>query len=162
MSSEAYDSGPFGVIRYGRDEMVQHEHKLASGAADVEPGMLIERVDDGSGNIAVQPHSSAGAIDEVYVAIEARGRGMSALDSGYSDGGDSYVRYVKVSGGGINAKLAVGETVAIGDQLVSNGDGYFRALDTAGGDAADAGELEVASPVDNSGGSAAVFVPTEA
>lgn len=155
------DEGPLMTVRYGRDEMTRHEHQMASGSSDIEPGMLVERVDDGSGNIRVQPHSSAGAVDTVYVAIEARGRGMNATDGVYSTTGDDYVRYVSPSGGGLNLKLATGETASIGDQLVSNGDGNLRVIDTAGGDAEDAGEFEVSDNVDNSGGSEAVFVPTE-
>ena len=155
MSSEAYDSGPFGVIRYGRDEMVQHEHELADGAT-VEPGMLLERVDEG-GDIKVQPHSTEGEASD-YVAIEARGRGMNALDGEY-DGYDEYVRYVKVSGGGLNARLAAGEDAGISDGLTSNGDGYLK---VEAGDGSEEAALEAASAVDNSAGADAVFIPTEA
>ena len=152
--SEAYDTGPFGVVRYGRDEMVQHEHRLADGADAVAPGELVERVDD-DGDIRVQAHSEAGSADNCYVVIEARGRGMNAQDGEYDVDGDDLVRYVDASGGGLNMHLAAGEDVSIGDGLESDGAGQLVAQDT--GDAV----AEAAAAVDNSAGADAVFIPTE-
>lgn len=161
-------AGPFGIIRHGREEMVQYEHEMNSGSADIEPGYLLERADE-SGDITVQPHSTDAEQDPTaYVAVEARGRGMNALagdDDGrdddpdvYSTGGDSFVKYVKASGGGLNMKLAAGESVSIGDGLVSNGDGTLRQLNTGGGDDENAVAFDAEETVDNSGGSDPVFI----
>lgn len=146
------NGGPFGVIRYGRKEMVQHEAELADGADDVEPGMLVERVGDG-GDVYVQPHSTEGTVENAYVAIEARGRGMNADDGVYShdDDGDTYVRYVKASGGGLNLRLSGGEDVSIGDSLTSDGSGYLKVYASADDD--DFG-FAAEMDQDNSGGDA--------
>lgn len=150
-----YEQGPYGTVRFGRDEMVQHEDSLADGADPVQPGMLLERVYE-DGERKVQPHSTAGEVDVVLIAVEARGRGMNALDGEYSVDGDSYVRYKAVSGGGFHARVAADENVSGTDTLTSNGDGYF-AVTGADEDAV----VQADEPLDNSGGPDGAFVPTE-
>lgn len=165
------------TIRYGRDEMQQHEHPLADGSADVYPGMLLERVNDG-GDIKVQPHGTDGGVDAtVYVAVEARGRGMSHEpnpDDGtnldfYSTDGDAFVRYVKMSGGGVHTRLAAGTdlttaadaTITVGDRLVSAGDGTVRGVNSTDGFDEDALVFEAEESVDNSGAAAGEDVALE-
>lgn len=156
----------FGVVRYGRDEMQQYEHPMATGSADIEPGMLLERVNDG-GDIKVQPHSTDGAtLATAYVAVEARGRGMNAVtgDVGntddpdvYSTDGDSMVRYVKLSSGGVYARLAAGSdlttasdaAITVGDYLVSAGDGTVRGVNSTDGYEDDAVVFEAEASEDN-------------
>ncbi|MFW5896376.1 MAG: hypothetical protein ACOCUA_03230, partial [archaeon] len=66
-SPDHYDNGPYVIVRYGRqEEMVQHESILADGSDDVEPGMLVERVEEG-GDVKVQPHSTEGSMANAYV-----------------------------------------------------------------------------------------------
>lgn len=158
-------AGPFGIVRYGREEMVEDERQMDSASADIEPGMLLERLDDG-GDVVVQPHSTAAEQDpDALVAVPARDRGMNAPtgDSDeepdvYSTSGDDFVRFMDASGGGLYMLLAAGENVTAGASLVSNGDGYLRQLDTAGGDDPNAVAFETEEAVDNSGGSSAVFI----
>ena len=163
-SSEAYDEGPYGTIRSGRGEMEQHEHPIATGAGPIEPGMLVERTGEG-GDVHVQAASANGTpLTNTYIAVEARGRGMNALDGEYVEGEDEFVRYKDVSGGGLNLLLAAGESVDIGAPLVPDGNGYLRESTTdADGnyDELDAVVAEAGAAVDNSGGNGPVFVPAE-
>lgn len=156
----------FGIVRYGRDEMQQYEHPMADGSADIEPGMLLERVND-AGDIKVQPHSTdAGTEANTYIAIEARGRGMNAMtgDAGntddpdvYSTSGDSMVRYVRLSGGGVFGRLAAGSdlttasdaAITVGDVLVSAGDGTLRGVNNTDGYENDALLFEAEESEDN-------------
>ena len=102
------------VIRYGRDEMTQREATNNEGST-ILPGEALMLTEDGNGNAAFVYHD--GSADEpVYVAIEARGRGMNAdTDDGYADG--EAVPAVQASGGGLNVKLGTGEAVGIGDSI---------------------------------------------
>lgn len=157
---------PLGVVRYGRDQMTQYEHQMDSASADIEPGMLIERVND-AGEVKVQPHSTAAATGaQRFVAVEARGRGMQATDNpddgdaltAYSTGGDNYVRYVKAGeGSGLNVRLAGGENVTATTRLVSAGDGTLRAYDSANDDG-DAVVFETEESLDNSGSTESTLV----
>jgi hypothetical protein len=69
-----------GIIRYGREKMDRYER----GATEtILPGHVLQRTTDGNDNAAFQLHS-ADATYDVYVAVEARGRGMNAnTDTGY-------------------------------------------------------------------------------
>lgn len=142
---------PQQIVRYGRDEMTQHED---TGVGAVTVGNLVERVANG-----VQNHSTAAGQDgTTLIAIAHRGVGMEAGDA-YDDG--TNVKYLAVSGGGVWLRLAAGENVARGDQLVSAGDGTVRLLDTAGGDTAGGVVAEAEEALDNSGGTEAAFIRTE-
>jgi hypothetical protein len=157
-------SGALKIRRYGHDLLEEHEHLLDDASVDVEPGMVLERVND-AGEIKLQPHSTAAGTDaRRYVAVEARDRGMSAnlADSDpYSTDGDNFVRYVEVIGGGVHVALAAGSDLASAslanitatDKLVSAGDGTVRAYDSAN-DAADAVVFEAEESLDNSGAAA--------
>lgn len=160
-------AGPFQIVRYGRHEMQQHEHSLAPASADVYPGMLLDRVNDG-GDIKVQPHGAAATAAQPFVATEARGRGMSASSDqlggdaleAYSIGGDEFVRYMDASGGGLYARVAPGEVIEPGEGLVSNGDGNFRAYEPAGTTPDDPAAivLEAEEASDDTGGTEPVLV----
>lgn len=138
------------VVRYGRNEFVQHE-ETADGSA-VDTGMLLEETANG-----VQPHSTAdGAPSKVLVALDARERGMELGDQ-YPAG--SLVKYVKVSGGGAHMPLAAGETVADGDDLTSNGDGALAAMNGDGTSTATG--ITADEDLDNSGASEAAYVAVD-
>lgn len=143
------------IVRYGRQQTEQHED-AADGAA-VQTGHLVERTAAG-----VQPHSSAAAAgDPVLVAIDARDRGMEQGDQ--YDAGE-LVRYLHSgSGAGFHFVLAAGSDLATasnanitdGDELVSNGDGTVRKLDTSKTGETEDSVLAIADEaVDNSGAAA--------
>lgn len=110
-----------GVIRYGREEMTQHE----LGAGDtIFPGQAVmPDVEDGED---VFVHHSGDESDPVYIAVEARGRGMDAqTDEGYVEGEDEVIA-VSASGGGLHLSVANGENVTKNDALVPGvGTGNF-------------------------------------
>ena len=144
---------PYETVRYGRNEFVQHE---AEAGAAITAGMLLER----SGS-TVQPHSTdAGEVIEFLVAYEDRGVGMElhpdqTHDKAQYESGDN-VKYYAASGGGFTMWLAGGEVVSEGDNLVSNGDGQFRA---AAGDGTESGGYAAvaAEDVDASDGNPALI-----
>lgn len=117
-----------GIIRYGRDEMTQHELPAAS---NIYPGQALMRTTDADGN-PVFDHHDGTAEKAVYVAVEARGRGMDAqTDDGYAV--DDLVIAVLPSGGGLNLQVATGEDLVQGDPLtVEAGTGNF--IEAASGD----------------------------
>lgn len=139
------------VVRYGRDQFTQREFNTASV---VGVGMLVER--SGAGD--VQPHSTAGGtMDQVFVAKDDRSMGMEL--------GDEYPASTRAkvldcnSGVGLHLQLAAGTdlttaanaNVAVGDRLVSNGDGTLRKLDTSITGETEAGVVAVADEAyDNS------------
>lgn len=93
------------VVRYGREEMVQHERAVES---DVLPGQPVTLGADANGN-AIAADYSAG--DPVYVVEEARGRGMDVqTDTGFlanppEGDGPEIAPLLKPSGGGLNLRV---------------------------------------------------------
>lgn len=150
------------VVAYGRDKLAQHE---APAAADTQAGHLVEEVADG-----VQPHSNDySAVDNVFVALDARGRGYDVGDV-YSTDPDGTVENENVpyancnAGVGLTMLLAAGETVADGDRLVSAGDGTLRLIDQDGTapDDPDTAVVAIArEALDNAGGTDAVALAVE-
>lgn len=152
--------GPYQTVRYGRNDMVQHE---AATAEEVYAGALVEKNADGD----LVNHATAGERPDVLrVAIESRGRGMEL--------GDAYpandnAKYMQASGGGVYLRLAGGTNLATAANatvdpstgLVSNGDGTVRAIDTAAGDTQDAVIATPSEAVDNSGAGTPTFVPVD-
>lgn len=141
-----------------RNNTTQHE---APAAADVRAGHLVEEVADG-----VQPHGTAGGtVQNVLVAIDARGRGFEVGDTYTTDPdgtvGNENVPYINANAGvELTVLLAAGENVAEGDLLASDGAGGFRAYDSAN-DADDAVVAKASEALDNSGGAEAVAVDVE-
>ncbi len=102
------------IIRYGRDEMTQYEHVAGD---DIFPGQALE-MGTGEDGETVFEHHSGDETKSVYVAVEARGRGMDAqTDTGYVEG-ENYVIAVNASGGGLNLRVAEGENLEAGDAIV--------------------------------------------
>lgn len=143
---------PSTVILRGTDQI---EYKERQAAAELRPGMALEYADGD-----VLPHSTDGAGTPPRIAIERRARGMVA-DNSETAGTDRFDSYASGStalygqldkGHQFWGLLAAGESVVDGDDLVSDGAGGYRALDTAGGDSADAPTVEAVETVDNSGG----------
>lgn len=125
---EAGGGDKLGIIRYGREEMTQHELPANS---NVYPGQALMRTTDGNGDPVFDLHDGT-AEKAVYVAVEARGRGMDAqTDTGYEV--DDLVIAVLPSGGGLNLQVATGEDLVQGDALtVEGGTGNF--IEAAAGD----------------------------
>lgn len=148
-----------GIVRYGREEMTQYERTADPSGSDIFPGEALMATTDGNGN-PVFAHHDADPTNDVYVAVEARGRGMDAqTDTGYVAGEDS-VKAVRASGGGLNLHLAAGETVADGDPLVVNSaaDGTFAA---ESGEGAASVEAHASEALDLSGAAESELLKTE-
>jgi hypothetical protein len=96
-------------------------HDEATAADTVTPSMLVES--DANGE--VQPHSTADGVAELAFA-EIDGLQGKTLDDDYSTG-DLVMINREVPGNVTQAWLAVGENVAAGALLASNGDGTLKA-----------------------------------
>lgn len=136
------------IVQTHEEFMFDEDGHLASAAADVLPGYLVEQ--DSAGDY--QAHSTAAEINfPIRVALPPAGIGKT-IDDAIAGG-----EYLKVgnlrAGHEVYGMLSGGEVVAYGDKLVSTGDGTVRALDTAGGDAAAAVIAEAREAVDASAGS---------
>ena len=96
---------PLAVVRFGREEMNQHERPVAS---DVLPGEPVTLGADAEGNAQWADYTAG---DPVYVVEEARGRGMDInTDEGYlvdPPNGDNpeTAPGLKASGGGLNIRV---------------------------------------------------------
>lgn len=142
-----------GIVRYGRDQMTRHERPANE---TIMPGQAIMKTNDGNGDPVFELHDDT---DEksVYVAVEARGRGMDAQTSdGYSDG--DLVVAVLAAGGGLNLSVATGQDLEEGDALTIEGGSTGEFVAASGGDRvfAQAGE-----DYDTSGLSNPALVATE-
>lgn len=118
---------PETVIAAGGD----YEQDEAAADAAITPGYLVEETATG-----VAPHATAAGYAVGLFAREFPevGRG---IDDDYAAGDN--VKYIRPSSGmRVRARIAADETITAGDALVSAGDGTLRALDTAGGDDAQA------------------------
>lgn len=151
---------PNTVVLRGVDEL---EYKERPANAEIRPGMLVERANDG-----VQPHATTDAFAKPMFAVERRYTGMLADDpDGLSDtysageltlfvnGDDGYQFY---------ALLAAGEAVSDGTHLVSAGDGTLQAADydgTAPDTAPGSVVGQAIEAVDNAGGADPVRVRVE-
>lgn len=101
------------IVRHSRDEMVRYERQATE---QIQPGQALERTTDGNGDAAFQKHTGTDT-KAVYVALDARGRGMDAqTHDGYAAGDE--VVAVAASGGGLNLLVSDGENVTDGDPLV--------------------------------------------
>lgn len=149
-----------GIIRYGREEMNQAEREADPNGDDIFPGDAVMTDTDGDGN-AIFSHHDGDRANPLYVAVEARGRGMDAqTDTGYVAGEDSVIA-VRASGGGLNLNLAAGETVTESDSVVVEADtGHFLAYDSGTHDADDV-VAETAEALDLSGEGAEALVAAD-
>lgn len=111
------------VVRYGREELTQREATNVAGET-VFPGEALALTTDANDYDAFEKHDG-NEETPLYIAVEARGRGMNAdTDDGYADG--EGITAVRASGGGLNVKLAVSENVVTGDELAPEaGTGKF-------------------------------------
>lgn len=144
------------IIRYGRELMTQHERQAGD---NIEPGD------------AVMPNVNNNGVDEfvlhdgdmantVYVAVEARGRGMDAQSDGYTADED-YCIAVRPAGGGLHLNLATGENATETDGLVvESGTGKFLVYDS-GTDSAEDVFADADEALDLNGASSAGLVKAE-
>jgi len=103
-------------------------HEEAFAAAAFSPGHLVELASTGK----VQKHSTAGGFAERLFAKEAplQGRG---IDTAYAQDELAFL-YVGQPGDEINAFIATNQTIAVGERLISAGDGSLRsAVDSVSG-----------------------------
>ena len=95
---------------------------IASGT--IYPGMALERT---STDDTVQPHSTEdGKVAAGLIAVEdeLQGNGITTVYTA-----DNRVLFRSfLPGDEANLKIALGQNIAIGDKLTSNGDGYFKKL----------------------------------
>ena len=147
-----------GIIRYGRERMDQHEREADPSGDDIMPGDAVMQSTDGDGNPTFA-HHDGDAANPVYVAVEARGRGMDAqTDTGYVAGEDEVIA-VRPAGGGLNLNLDAGENAADSDSLVVDpgGSGHFVVYDSGTHAAGDV-VAEADENLDLSGEGAAALV----
>lgn len=140
---------PKQIVRYGRNEMVQHED---TADVAITTGDLLERTATG-----VRPHTGQTSPGEaIYFAIEPPGMDMSAGDV-YAAG--DRVFYMACSGGKVWARLEAGQTVSRGTQVASSGDGTLTNYSTVAGAEATVIVGEAAHAADATGG--AVYFEVE-
>jgi hypothetical protein len=115
--------GDLTIVRYGREQMCQRELPNNTGGP-VKPGEALMPAVDGEGNPVFEYHDG-NEETPLFVAEEARGRGMDATtEEGYEDGEE--VTAQNVSGGGVNVYVSDGEAVTFGQPLVPDaGTGDF-------------------------------------
>lgn len=115
----------------------------ATAAATITPGMLLELTSAGE----VQAHSDTNAVPERIFATEDALQG-STIDDDYEDG--DLVNYVCCRPGDvIYAWLSGGDVSAIGDRLISNGDGTLHTPGSEAGANPVAVALEVVDSTDS-------------
>lgn len=88
--------------------------------AAILPGMLLERMSTGK----FKAHATAGGTAERLVAVEDVLQGNGITDT-YA-AADRVQANIQRRGNMVYMRLANGQSVAIGDFLVSNGDGYLK------------------------------------
>jgi hypothetical protein len=97
----------------------RHDEALA-GEAGIYPGMLVELNSDGE----VIAHATEGGNGEFAIAMEDALQGATIADV-YTNA--EIVSYgLPVKGAVFNVLLAAGENAAIGNWLISGGDGTFK------------------------------------
>ena len=142
------------VVRYGRNEMTQHEATAdVADGEDILVGAPLERTANG-----VAPAADGAVLDDTLVAIDDRDRGM---EIGYRYPSGDNVKMKSLSGGGLNLPIAAGVSVTDNTRLVSAGDGTYRPIDQDGTDPDDPDAAAVAvteEPTDNTGASEPAYV----
>lgn len=110
------------VIRYGRDNYVQHEAPTADGSS-VRAGHLVEKT---GGTLDV--YSSDGARpSQILIAKDARQRGMELGDAYPGDGDDRAIFVQAQPGLGVHVMLAAGASVTDSEtELVPDANGGLR------------------------------------
>lgn len=94
--------------------------KEATANASITPGHLVEKMSTGK----LRVHSTAGGVAQAAFAIEDELQGRD-INTAYS--ANSKVQYkVYRKGEVVQARIANGEDIDIGDKLVSNGDGTLK------------------------------------
>ncbi len=93
-----------------------------TAVAAITPGHLVEITSAD----AVQVHSTAGGLAQKAFAVEDDLQGNSISDA-YATG-DRVQYNIAARGDEVNALIADGEAIAIGDKLVSAGDGTLKEL----------------------------------
>jgi hypothetical protein len=94
--------------------------KEALAAAGITPGMLLER----DSNNKFKAHATAGGHAQSLFAVEDDLQ-SNEITTAYSTGNRVFARVFR-PGDEVYALIANGENIAIGDKLVSNGDGYLK------------------------------------
>lgn len=113
------------VLRSNNAENARQRSREAKAAGAVTPGMLLELTSTGT----IQAHATAdGVVKGKFVALENpwsdHGSG-AAIDHAYAT--NETVHYLIANPGDeLYMLLADSQTIAIGDPLVSNGDGYLK------------------------------------
>ena len=103
-----------------------YRYEEADTYGTVYPGMLVKL--NSSGYII--PHDEEGGRGEVAFALEDALQG-AAVGTAYTSG--ELGRYIlPEKGGEVCAMLKTGETVAVGDELVSDGSGHLQARGSSG------------------------------
>lgn len=105
------------ILLKGANVSIRQEGKAAEA---ITPGHLIDL--NSSGNLV--KHANAGQNAQPWFALENGLEGEGITDAYASDDRVQYVRCGR--GAEIYALLADGQTVAIGDELESNGDGTLK------------------------------------
>lgn len=143
---------PNVIVLRGQDE-VEYKEQPADGAA-ITPGMVVERTANG-----IAPHGTDAGTVNPFVALGARKYGQT-IDEDWAAG--DFVLYAGFDKGQqFYGLLGAGENVAVGDDLLSAGDGTLRARVGDGTEAGADAVGEVVEAVDNSGGTEAARVKVE-
>jgi len=99
--------------------------ELECGDTDIEPGMLVELNSSGT----VDPHSTEGGRAERMVALEDGLQG-NGVDTDYTDG-DIVTIAISAQHSEFNMIITGGESISIGEELISAGDGKLMARDNS-------------------------------
>jgi hypothetical protein len=109
----------YNTIKLKKYSDVIEEYEVAAGVT-ITPGMLIEMNADGK----VLPHSAVGEFAEKMFALENELEGKGIDDNYVAD--DKVQCWIAGRGDQVNALLADGQDIAIGDLLESDGNGYLQ------------------------------------
>lgn len=104
------------TIRLAGPDGVQEEFKVASGAT-IKPGMIVRRTSATECNV----HNVSGGDGATLIVHENALYGLGVDDSATA-AGDVFAEYV-IPGAKRYARLKASENVAVGDHLISGGDG---------------------------------------
>jgi hypothetical protein len=107
------------TIRLAGPDGVQEEFIVASGAS-IKPGSLIRRTTATECNV----HNVAGGDAPCLIVLEDGFRSDRGTDDAYAAADRLYAEYA-ISGAKRYLRLKASENVAIGDTLISGGDGTF-------------------------------------
>lgn len=131
------------VVIRGRD--AERYDGVADGS--VTPGMLVEITGTTNTDRTFAAHATAG--ERAAPDFALAGKAGRSIDQAYGDG--EYLEHKNfLPGDEVNALIAVGASVALGDLLESAGDGTLQTVDATAPDQAVAKATEA---VDNTGGS---------